>query len=465
VVPATGVVIGGTNCQSFTVISPTEITCATPAKATGTYDVTVATNTGGYTYTAPNAVTSAAPSPNWAGGSVTIMGVGFHDVSPYSTASNVTIGGNPYQSYKVLSDTEIDCVIPNKATDSSYAVQVTTTACASNTDKTAAYDGASKGSIQAMDYTTCAGMAPGLAQIWTDSRNSQTPHQEDGGRQMLDDRQPQDSQLCRYQRRHQRGRELHHPRTDQSRRKPKQQCADFDPGAASSVVAYCKTGGASLSNSTTGCGYLYNWYATTAGTKLATQSVCPSPFRLPKFYDCNSALSPATDFPYLNGMMAGDGAASISPDTAHTAGFLTTGAWQGVYSGYYDAYGLASQSTSSFFWSSTPSALNFKYSLIPNTTLMNLGSITEKSVAAAVRCVMDAPATTPQTVANGTVKYNTAADNGTWLKTDAANAGKDWFDYDTQKWANAVTVKPDKLAAYKGAVAGSAITEADVFGY
>lgn len=53
----TGVTLGGTACTSVTVVNQTKVTCVTPAKAAGTYDV-VATDDSG-TITKTNAVTTS----------------------------------------------------------------------------------------------------------------------------------------------------------------------------------------------------------------------------------------------------------------------------------------------------------------------------------------------------------------------------------------------------------------------
>ena len=54
--------------------------------------------------------------------------------------------------------------------------------------------------------------------------------------------------------------------------------------------------------------------------------------------------------------------------------------------------------------------------------------------------------------------------NGGWQKADVNTAG-DWYDYANKKWANAVTVKSDKLDTYKNAAAGTEIDNDDVLGY
>ena len=64
------------------------------------------------------------------------------------------------------------------------------------------------------------------------------------------------------------------------------------------------------------------------------------------------------------------------------------------------------------------------------------------------------------------VKYTGTTTNAKWTTIadpeDTTNPG-DWYDYANKHWANAVTIKPDKLAKYQGKTA--TLDEADVLGY
>ena len=64
------------------------------------------------------------------------------------------------------------------------------------------------------------------------------------------------------------------------------------------------------------------------------------------------------------------------------------------------------------------------------------------------------------------VKYTGNPDHAKWTTIatpeDTTNPG-DWYDYGQKHWANAVTIKPDKLAKYQGKTA--TLDEADVLGY
>jgi hypothetical protein len=69
-----------------------------------------------------------------------------------------------------------------------------------------------------------------------------------------------------------------------------------------------------------------------------------------------------------------------------------------------------------------------------------------------------------ETCSNTSLKDST---NGCWVKADATNkdATYGWFDYGNHKWANAVTLKSDKLATYQSSAVGTPIDNNDVMGY
>ncbi len=50
-------------------------------------------------------------------------------------------------------------------------------------------------------------------------------------------------------------------------------------------------------------------------------------------------------------------------------------------------------------------------------------------------------------------------------KADITNKNQNWYSYSQKKWANAATIKADKLPAYKQAPIGSEISNDDVMGY
>jgi hypothetical protein len=63
------------------------------------------------------------------------------------------------------------------------------------------------------------------------------------------------------------------------------------------------------------------------------------------------------------------------------------------------------------------------------------------------------------------IKYTGNTTTPEWQKANVTNAGNDWFNYNNQQWANAVTVTSATLQTYKDAPIGTVINEADVLGY
>src|SRR5262249_40128470 len=126
---ATGVTVGGTACTSFTKKSPTSVSCVTPAKSAGAYDVIVTNSTGpstalsgAFTYFASASVTAISPTSSGTGGGsgVTITGTGFR------AGATVTIGTFSCGSVVLNSSTSISCVT-SAGTAGAYRVSVTNT--------------------------------------------------------------------------------------------------------------------------------------------------------------------------------------------------------------------------------------------------------------------------------------------------------------------------------------------------
>ena len=58
-----------------------------------------------------------------------------------------------------------------------------------------------------------------------------------------------------------------------------------------------------------------------------------------------------------------------------------------------------------------------------------------------------------------------AWDGSTLIKADKTNTNNNWYDYDNQKWANAVLVTDDSRENYKNATKGTHILEDDILAY
>ena len=63
------------------------------------------------------------------------------------------------------------------------------------------------------------------------------------------------------------------------------------------------------------------------------------------------------------------------------------------------------------------------------------------------------------------VVYNEST--STWVKadTDSSTSTYGWYDYDQKKWANAVLVTDTNRSVYQGAIAGTAIADADILAF
>jgi formylglycine-generating enzyme required for sulfatase activity len=109
----TAVTVGGIECSSVTVLSPTTISAVTPAGTSGTSEVRVATpastavSAEGFTYLPPT-VSSISPNggPTAGGSPITISG------AYLALTTGVTIGGAPCASLTVVNATTVTAVTP-----------------------------------------------------------------------------------------------------------------------------------------------------------------------------------------------------------------------------------------------------------------------------------------------------------------------------------------------------------------
>lgn len=126
----TSVTIGGTTCTSVVVSGSTQITCTTPAKAAGSYTLTVTTAAHGsasttfnYIANPPVTITSVSPARGVQNTThaITITGTNFINVT------SVTIGGTACTGVSVPNSTQITCTTPSKPVGS-YSLFVATSA-------------------------------------------------------------------------------------------------------------------------------------------------------------------------------------------------------------------------------------------------------------------------------------------------------------------------------------------------
>ena len=164
-------------------------------------------------------------------------------------------------------------------------------------------------------------------------------------------------------------------------------------------ASYCY--GDSIQSSYTKCGYLYNWYAATAGTGTydtstygtnVSGSICPTGWRLPSATSDGSTATgdgtsyTAADFAVLNASMNA-GSLTTGSTSNYYAGWQFTGAWSGVFSGYW-SNGFDYQGSGGYYWSSTAySSTSAWYLDINSSGVYPGGSSGSKYYGFAIRCV------------------------------------------------------------------------------
>ena len=165
--------------------------------------------------------------------------------------------------------------------------------------------------------------------------------------------------------------------------------------------SYCY--GTSIQSSYTKCGYLYNWYAATAGTgTYATStrgtnvsgSICPTGWRLPSGSSDGSTATgngtsyTAADFPVLNASMNAGSLTTGSTTSSYYANWQFTGAWSGVFSGLWNN-GFSNQGSNGYYWSSTAGSSAVARNLFFSSSNVIPGnSYYSKYYGRAVRCVL-----------------------------------------------------------------------------
>jgi uncharacterized protein (TIGR02145 family) len=151
--------------------------------------------------------------------------------------------------------------------------------------------------------------------------------------------------------------------------------------------------------STTGCGYLYNWYTTTASagtydknSGYVERSICPKGWRLPRGGD---GTLDQNEVAVLNSAMYdGSTLGSLSNDTNYVKNWWHTGMFAGSRSGIYrsgfsgeDAE-FYEQGAGGFFWSSSAYASNSALYLRFNYNSMSAGvNSNYRATGVAVRCI------------------------------------------------------------------------------
>lgn len=364
----------------------------------------------------PQPILDVYPTTGWAGDTITLYSNG-----GFVNVQSVQIGGTDCTSINVKSADELTCTLPDKAetdttsgTDNGYSISVTASNTSLDTHRFTIryFNPSTTTSMQEFTGTTCGSMSVGDIVSLTDERNGQTyriKKMQDEKCWMVDNLKyagEANTDLANvdgtyglvYNNEY--GKYNTVDGTDTQSTDNSDKAFYNNPMSAS----YCY--GDSIQSSYTKCGYLYNWYAATAGTgTYATStrgtnvsgSICPTGWRLPSTMSDGSTATgdgtsyTAADFPVLNASMNAGSLTTGSISDSYYAGWQFTGAWSGVLSGGWD-YGFGGGDSYGDYWSSTANSstsaryLQFDSSDVsPGGFFVNLG----KYYGFAVRCVMD----------------------------------------------------------------------------
>ena len=397
----------------------------------GTYSNTITITT--ITNYVPRPILDVYPTTGWAGDTITL-----YSNDGFINVTSVTVGGTECTSINLISQDELQCVLPDKAEtnpDSDNGYNITVTASGTELDthnftiryfnpsrtETASVSNTQITNINMDAFTSidCGSLSVGDIVSLTDERNGQTyriKKMQDEKCWMVDNMKYKGEGITisnigdgtegitlndtdgRYN------------------------TVDGTNGAAISgtgtnwdkafynnpmVASYCY--GDSIQSSYTKCGYLYNWYAATAGngtysidaegTNVA-DSICPTGWRLPSATsDGTSPTASGTsvvtaDFPVLNASMNAGSLTSGSDNPSYYTGWQFDGDWSGVFSGsWYSSFSGLDHSGD--YWSSTASSSTVVWGLgILSDTFVYPGSgNNDKNVGSAVRCVKDGAVT------------------------------------------------------------------------
>jgi uncharacterized protein (TIGR02145 family) len=392
------------NCTDTTPLSadidaPTEIEstsgAADRAVTTTRYQVTVAAGVTYDTYdivigyhfaekkpTLANAITDVYPSTGFAGDTIKILN--YDGAFTNNKITSVTVGGTPCDSYVLISDKQINCTLPDKATGTAQEVAVKTNngAFDQHNFKVNYIDPANT-----VTNVDCGTMNQGDTVYLRDIRNNQTYRvrkMADNKCWMLDNLKytgeagvtiPLNKTVGR------------HNTVDGTDNKT---AANFDTRFYNNPMTESYCYGTDIETSLTKCGYLYNWYAATDGTGTynttngnVTGHICPANLKLPR-----GSLAPNiadNDFAILNGYMVGQTSASIDNNYGN---WIFSGFWNGVYGGNWGNTMYAA-GANSYYWSSTANSADYAHYLSFSKDSVNPINSYLKSYGRAVRCLVD----------------------------------------------------------------------------
>ena len=372
-------------------------------------------------YTSSNpAVVDVYPTTGWTGDVIAIT-----SNAQFNNVTDVTIGGTSCSPYQVISDSLIACKLPSKSANTSdgYAVAVTTstgtvdmhnfTVRYFNPSRTETIGSSTTSNITMQNFTqsNCNAMTVGQVVSLTDSRNNQTyqvKKMQDNKCWMVDNLKyagEANTDLANVDGTYGLVYNNESSKYNTVDGTSTQSTENFDKAFYNNPMSNSYCYGTSIQSSYTKCGYLYNWYAATAGTgtyATSTQgtnvsgSICPTGWRLPSAVSDGSTATgngisyTAADFPVLNASMNA-GSLTTGSSTGYPAGWQFTGAWSGVFSGrWYN--GFNGQGSYGNYWSSTANSFTNAWLLYFGSSYVSPGNyIYSKYYGFAVRCVMEEP--------------------------------------------------------------------------
>ena len=360
----------------------------------------------------PQPILDVYPTTGWAGDTITLYSNG-----GFVNVQSVQIGGTDCTSIDVKSADELTCTLPSKAetdttsgTDNGYSISVTASNTSLDTHNFTIryFNPSTTTSMQEFTGTTCGSMSVGDIVSLTDERNGQTyriKKMQDNKCWMVDNLKyagEANTDLANVDGTYglvynNSGKYNTVDGTNTQSTENSDKAFYNNPMSGS----YCY--GDSIQSSYTKCGYLYNWYAATAGTgTYATStdgtnvsgSICPTGWRLPSATSDGSTATgngtsfTAADFAVLNASMNA-GSLTTGSTSNYPTGWQYSGAWSGVFSGLWYS-GFHGQGSNGYYWSSTAYSFTLARFLDFVSSSVRPGSYYDyKYYGFAVRCVMD----------------------------------------------------------------------------
>ena len=377
----------------------------------------------------PRPILDIYPTTGWTGDTITL-----YSNDGFINVTSVTVGGTECTSINLVSQDELQCVLPDKAEtnpDSDNGYNITVTASGTELDthnftiryfnpsrtETASVSNTQIANINMGTFTSidCGSLSVGDIVSLTDERNGQTyriKKMQDEKCWMVDNMKYKGEGITvsnigdgtegitlndtdgRY-----------NTVDGTNSTATSGTGANWDKAFYNNpmVASYCY--GDSIQSSYTKCGYLYNWYAATAGSgtyNASTEgtnvagSICPTGWRLPS--GTSSDTSPtasgtsivAADYAVLDASM-NSGSLSYGFTPGYYVGWQFGGAWSGVFAGAW-VNNLGLQGSSGYYWSSTNYSTLYATHLSFTSSDITLGHYS-KYGGSAVRCVKDGAAT------------------------------------------------------------------------